>query len=498
MLRFISILLLLLTFGVKAEPYKPVKIKGKFTVIPYDSLYYTNPPSAKTSYMVDNRTIDVYTDSDANPVIVIIESVFPNYTYVDSVLVSENWGLIRTAHARLDKDGEQSEYKVTTPDSFRHLDSGGKSLWSPLYSSSSGLSLDTLAGTKLDSKGNWTEVHNYAGNALMEKKARVKRSIHYTLTPKETAMVNESAAQRISVVERNTTQNESSWLKSALFLIGFILLAVAPIFISWINDHLKPLMMLFGVFGSLICLTLICKRLDNLHGPIICVVVVLMYLALMCWYLRTISIHLMACKSLGNKEIKFPLTCVKILLVLFGYFISSALGNMLVFSILGAICFALPFLLIRKDGERCNNCHSVGSVYTEDVIECGTRTKKDSCYISGYEHTLNTVYQQVKELRRCRVCGYAYYTSPMDGEILYTYKTYENTPSSRSSSTSSKESSSTDYFKYRPNFFDCKYYGSGGCTLGTNHSCDAQENQSNQAYCHHFSPSYDFLRRIRK
>lgn len=459
--------------------YVPVKIKGKYKIMHVDSILNFNQPNAKAFYTYDlpkgKATISIFTDEEGNRVLGISTKQWeiPGPTEYDTLVFNPaGKALYRINVVRDTKDSitESGTYNINVKD-FE---------WKPIpYSPSKPRQF--VAATKQDAKGNWTEIHDYVGNEKMKKEAYLTRKVS-NLSPDEKALVQYHSQLAAQTVQKRSDRRNGIIINCIWVLAGCIVIGFFARYPRFINIHLRGwLVMIAGVTSMVACgcMVLVMKKEDHVTAGLITTIV---YMLVIVGYIWLMLGYLKEDRRLSNIEINLPINILRCLLPLFGY----AIGADTYSPATGLLCAGIGVLAwfpLKQSGKRCPVCHRLDTIFTASVINCGTRTEYSHFYGSGYTDVRTTVYEQVKELRKCYKCGYSYYTRVRNGKILSSRVHREENPTSRP-----KSSGSGNSFTPRTSR-ECRHYhydGSNRCTLGINNYCPYSNAQKPD--CPYFSP----------
>lgn len=459
--------------------YVPVKIKGKYKIMHIDSVLNFNQKDAKATYTYDHpkgkATITIFTDENGNPVLGTHKAQWntPGSTEYDTIIFNPDGKALHRITVVKDADDNVMESKAfnITAKNF---------VWQPItYTPSKPQQF--VAATKQDAQGNWTEIHNYAGNEKMRKEAYLTRKVS-KLSPEEKKLVQHYSQLGTQVVKRRSDSRTATITKCIWILVGCIVVGFFSRYPRFINIHLRPWMaVLVGVTSIIACGCMLnAMKKDDMAttGLIIAIV----YMLIMVGYIWTMLSYLANDRELSNWEIKLPINILRWLLPLFGFVIGLDMYTLATGVLCGGIG-VLAWFPLKQQGQRCPVCHRLNTIDTVSVINCGTKTYYSRFYGSGYTDVRTTVYEQVKELRQCYKCGYNYYTSVHDGELLSSRTHREDNPSPQKKSSSSRNTSTSRVSD------ECRHYhydGSHRCNLGINNSCSYSN--SGKKYCPYFSP----------
>lgn len=491
--------LMLCSAGVEIRSADFVDVPSRHEVLDVDSVFTVVAPNAKSvfKYRVfrSEESVTLYSDSLGRLLLAIHEATSADGKRVntDTVLISPDGYQKRSARQSV-YEGKPENYKV-------YVANGKDALWKHYCSEI--VAKDGLVGTEPDANGNWTELHVIGfGTDRMLAKPTVTRQTSYTLTPEESEMLRHYEKMRSDIDVRF----------SGYAGIGFILLIVAAVIAVYtlksrtLSDKLRP--RLAGWASGPIALVgfyTVFENLNALTGNTGAGIVGIIFILLMAWYFRRIIVMLEDNENLSNQQVYNPFIFAKIGLLFIGWMVGGFLFHVWWAALLTAGVFAIPIFSVPDRGERCGRCNKVGAVKHADTENCGFRieSKREGNYM------VSRKWQRVREVRRCKYCGYEYRMPEKDGRMEWE-KFNEIAPApSRASkekplSRADKALQSIDYkdpdLRRRASMspYDCLHYGSGGeCRLGgigEPRQCE----HADQSYCPYFSPSGSFCERARQ
>lgn len=491
--------LLLCSAGVETRSADFVDVPSRHEVLDVDSVFTVVAPNAKSVFKYrdihSEQSVTLYSDSLGRLLLAINEGIYAGGKRVntDTALISPD-GYQKRLAVQSVYEGKTEKYKVYVSDSKDVL-------WTH-YCSEIAVQ-PGLVGTDPDANGNWTELHVIGlGTDRMLAKPTVTRQTSYTLTPEESEMLRHYEKMRTDIDVKF----------SGYAGIGFILLIVAVVIAVYtlqsrtLSDKLRP--RLAGWASGPIALVgfyTVFENLNALMGNTGAGIVGIIFILLMAWYFRRIIVMLEDNENLSNSQVYNPFVFAKIGLLFIGWMVGATLFHIWWAALLTVGVFAIPIFSVPDRGERCARCHKVGAVEHAETEHCGFRieSKREGNYM------VTRKWRRVREVRRCKYCGYEYSMPEKDGRMEWERfdeiapapsRAPKETPLSRAD----RALQSIDYkdpYLYRRarmSSSDCLHSGPGGECRRAGISAPDRCEHADQCYCPYFSPSQSYCERARQ
>lgn len=175
-------------------------------------------------------------------------------------------------------------------------------------------------GTKLDSHGNWTELHTDCGNNTMDPQPLVTREISYGLAADEEALLRHCNAVQQSI---DSVKGGSATLGALLLMVGLAL----GIFVMCRRDMNFRLQSLLGgwIAGpvAIAGYYILQDNLKTLMGNTAVAVIGAVFILCMCWYFRVVIMRFEDNEKLSNSQVTVPFLLAKVMLVFFGWSVGA-------------------------------------------------------------------------------------------------------------------------------------------------------------------------------
>ncbi len=402
-------LILVISAGAASgvRTYTPVPVKGSVVSVSRDSAFFISDPLTRAVYTyslphTDHR-VTTFTDSCGRIRVTEERAYYPasGRTNMDSSFFN-NEGFRFRYVVKSELNGSQEKYTEYIADDrdmvWRHD-------CEKLYYS------NHFFGTKLDSHGNWTELHTDCGNNTMDPQPLVTREISYGLAADEEALLRHCNAVQQSI---DSVKGGSATLGALLLMVGLAL----GIFVMCRRDMNFRLQSLLGgwIAGpvAIAGYYILQDNLKTLMGNTAVAVIGAVFILCMCWYFRVVIMRFEDNEKLSNSQVTVPFLLAKVMLVFFGWSVGAELFHTWWAALITMGVFALPIFAVPDRGERCSKCHKINTTHDVETIECGTRAVN---HTEG-DYIVTTTYQRVKRRRKCHSCGYTYLTTEENGEVL--------------------------------------------------------------------------------
>lgn len=497
--RTIVILAALLLSSVSgmARQSEYVSVPSQYEMVNVDSVFTVVAPDAKSVLkyrdFYSERSITLYSDSFGRLLMAIDEASYGDGQRIntDTLLLSSEGYLVRRACQTVYK-GKLEKYKVYEADAK-------ETVWK--YYCSEIQVQSSLVGVAPDANGNWTALHIGIGGGKMRGQPTITRQTSYSLSLAESEMLSHYDNLRTGI----TTKHFDFVGIGIAMLVVAAVIAIYTLRSRTLNDKLRPRLAGFASGPiALVGFYIIFENFNSLFGSVAVCIVGIMFILLMSWYFNRIIVLLEDNEALSNNQVYTPFIFTKIGLLFIGWMIGATIFHVWWAALLTLIVFGIPIFSVPNRGERCEKCHKVGAVQHAETENCGFRidSKREGNYM------VIRKWNRVREVRRCKYCGYEYRMPEKDGRLEWErFEEMSPAPQNRVKekplSRADKALQSIDYkdpYLYRKAAGGlnraCNYdNGCGICSKGEKHPC---EYPNQQCYCPYFSPSRSYMENARQ